>query len=116
MKTILVADDEFDILTVWRLLLERHGYSVLTASNGAVALEQIRRTRPDIIVSDCMMPVMSGLQLCAALYADPDLRSIPVILCSAAADIPVQPNPFIAYARKPIAFDALLALLQKMSV
>jgi len=116
MKTILVADDEFDILTVWRLLLERHGYTVLTASNGAVALEQIRRTRPDIIVSDCMMPVMSGLQLCAALYADPELRTIPVILCSAAADIPVQPNPFIAYARKPIAFDALLALLQKMSV
>jgi len=63
-----------------------------------------------------MMPVMSGLQLCAALYADPELRTIPVILCSAAADIPVQPNPFIAYARKPIAFDALLALLQKMSV
>ena len=40
MKTILVVDDEFDILTVWRLLLERHGYTVLTASNGAAALEQ----------------------------------------------------------------------------
>jgi len=116
MKTILVVDDEFDILTVWRLLLERHGYTVLTASNGAVALEQIRRTKPDIIVSDCMMPVMSGLQLCAALYADPELRDIPIILCSAAADIPVQPNPSIEYARKPIAFDALLAMLKRMSV
>jgi CheY-like chemotaxis protein len=115
MKIILVVDDEFDILTVWRLLLERHGYAVLTASNGAVALEQIRMTRPDIIVSDCMMPVMSGLQLCAALYADPDLRAIPIILCSAAADIPVQPNPSIEYARKPIRFDALLALLTRIS-
>ena len=116
MKTILVVDDEFDILTVWRLLLERHGYTVLTASNGAAALDQIRKTRPDVIVSDCMMPVMSGLQLCAALYADPELRDIPIILCSAAADIPVQPNPSIEYARKPIAFDALLAMLKRMSV
>ena len=90
MKTILVVDDEFDILTVWRLLLERHGYTVLTASNGAAALEQIRKTRPDIIVSDCMMPVMSGLQLCA------------------------EPNPRIEYARKPLSFDALLAMLQRM--
>jgi CheY-like chemotaxis protein len=114
MKTILVVDDEFDILTVWRLLLERHGYSVLTASNGAAALEQIRRTPPDIIVSDCMMPIMSGLQLCAALNADPELRTIPIILCSAASDIPVQPNPTIEYARKPLSFDALLAMLQRM--
>lgn len=116
MKTVLVVDDEFDILTVWRLLLERHGYTVLTASNGAAALEQIRNTRPDAIVSDCMMPIMSGPQLCAALFADPDLRLIPIILCSAAADIPVQPNPHIAYARKPLSFDTLLDMLQRMSV
>ena len=116
MKTVLVVDDEFDILTVWRLLLERHGYRVLTASNGAAALEQIRNTRPDVIVSDCMMPIMSGQQLCAALFADPDLRAIPIILCSAAADIPVQPNPHIAYARKPLSFDTLLDMLQRMSV
>jgi CheY-like chemotaxis protein len=114
MKTILVVDDEFDILTVWRLLLERHGYTVLTASNGAAALDHIRTNRPDIIVSDCMMPIMSGLQLCAALHADPDLRAIPIILCSAASDIPAQPNPHIAYARKPLSFDELLAMLQRM--
>jgi CheY-like chemotaxis protein len=61
------------------------------------------------------MPVMSGLQLCAALYADPALRDIPIILCSAASDIPVQPNPTIAYARKPLSFDALLAMLERMA-
>ena len=115
MKTILVVDDEFDILTVWRLLLERHGYTVMTASNGAAALEQIHKVRPDIIVSDCMMPVMSGLQLCAALYADLALRDIPIILCSAASDIPAQPNPNIAYARKPLSFDMLLAMLKRMA-
>jgi CheY-like chemotaxis protein len=115
MKTILVVDDEFDILTVWRLLLERHGYTVMTASNGAAALEKIRSMRPDVIVSDCMMPIMSGLQLCAALYADTNLRDIPIILCSAAADIPLQPNPSIEYARKPLSFDTLLAMLERLA-
>jgi len=63
-----------------------------------------------------MMPVMSGLQLCAALYEDPELRAIPIILCSAAADIPVQPNPVIEYARKPLSFDTLLNMLRRMAV
>ncbi|ANB75201.1 response regulator [Paraburkholderia phytofirmans] len=115
MKTILLVDDEFDILTVWRLLLERHGYTVLTAPNGVAALEQIHKTQPDIIVSDCMMPVMSGPQLCAALNDDAGLRTIPIILCSAAADIPAQPNPTIEYARKPLSFDTLLAMLERMA-
>lgn len=115
MKTILIVDDEIDLLTVWLLLLERHGYTVLTAINGAAALEQIHETRPDIVVSDCMMPVMSGPQLCAALNDDPDLRAIPILLCSSAADIPAQPNPTIAYARKPLSFATLLAMLERIA-
>jgi hypothetical protein len=43
------------------------------------------------------------------------LRSIPILLCSAASDIPVQPNPTIAYARKPLSFDRLLAILERIS-
>ncbi|MFL9912988.1 response regulator [Paraburkholderia sp. RL17-337-BIB-A] len=114
MKTIMVVDDEFDLLTVWSLLLEQVGYTVVTAPNGAVALELIRKATPDLILSDCMMPVMSGPELCAALLEDPDLRSIPIILCSAAVDIPKQPNPVIAYCRKPISLDMLLPIIEKM--
>jgi CheY-like chemotaxis protein len=114
MKTIMVVDDEFDLLTVWRLLLGQVGYEVVTAPNGAQALELIRHARPDLILCDCMMPVMSGPELCAALYDDPDLRTIPIILCSAAVDIPAQPNPVIRYCRKPLSFDALLPMLQEM--
>jgi hypothetical protein len=50
------------------------------------------------------------------LNDDPDLRAIPIILCSAAADIPAQPNPTIEYARKPLSFDSLLAMLERMTV
>ncbi|WP_118179957.1 response regulator [Paraburkholderia phosphatilytica] len=115
MKTILVVDDEFDLLTVWQLLLEAVGYRVVTAPNGARALELVRATRPDLILTDCMMPVMSGPELCEALYADPDLREIPIILCSAASDIPKQKNPQIAYCRKPLSLDSLTPLLREMA-
>ncbi|MCM2551679.1 response regulator [Burkholderia glumae] len=113
MKTILIVDDEFDVLTVWRLLLEQCGYAVFTASNGALALDRIREGKPDLIVTDFMMPVMSGGELCAALANEPDWRAIPIILCSAAADIPPQPNASILYARKPLSFDALLGMVRR---
>lgn len=114
MKTILLVDDEFDLLTVWRMLLERLGYAVVTAQNGAVALQLVRQSKPDLILTDCMMPTMSGLELCAALERDPDLRMIPIILCSAAADIPTQANPLVAYCRKPLSLDLLEPLLRKI--
>jgi CheY-like chemotaxis protein len=114
MKTILVVDDEFDLLTAWRLLLDIAGYAVMTAPNGAAALELIRKTKPDLILTDCMMPVMSGPELCAVLYRDETLRTIPIILCSAASDIPRQPNPVMAYMRKPISLDQLLPVVQRM--
>lgn len=113
MKTILVVDDEFDMLTVWRLLLEQCGYTVITASNGAIALDRIRETLPDLIVTDYMMPVMSGAELCAALAADARWQSIPVIFCSAALDFPLAHNPAIDYARKPLSFDTLHALIRR---
>lgn len=114
MKTILIVDDEFDVLTVWRLLLEQRGYAILTASNGAAALERVHEIRPNLVLTDCMMPVMSGPQLCEALYADPELRPTPIILCSAAADIPAQQNPYIAYGRKPMALQQVVALIERM--
>ncbi|WP_246793617.1 response regulator [Burkholderia perseverans] len=111
MKTILLVDDEFDVLVVWRLLLTQAGYRVLTAPNGAAALEAIRAQRPDLVVTDFMMPEMSGADVCAALAAEPAWRDVPVILCSSRDDIPPQPNPLIAYARKPLAFDRLLKMI-----
>ncbi|MEK6421308.1 MAG: response regulator [Burkholderia gladioli] len=113
MKTILVVDDEFDMLTVWRLLLEQCGYAVVTAPNGAIALDRIREMPPDLIVTDYMMPVMSGAELCAALAADERWRAIPVIFCSAALDFPLVQTPGIDYARKPLSFDTLHAMIRR---
>jgi CheY-like chemotaxis protein len=88
MKKILVVDDEFDLLTTWRLVLQMEGYEVSTASNGLLALESVRANPPDLIITDWMMPTMDGVALCHALAADDTLAQIPVVLSSAAARFP----------------------------
>jgi CheY-like chemotaxis protein len=82
-KLILVVDDEFDLLSVYTMLFEYSGFRVRTAGNGRAALEAAALEAPDIVVSDFMMPVMDGGELCRQWRASPQLRAIPFILCSA---------------------------------
>ena len=84
-RTILVADDDPVILGLLEVNFEMEGFDVVTAEDGAVALEIARTTRPDVIVLDVMMPKMSGHEVAAALQADPALADIPVIFVSAKA-------------------------------
>ncbi len=56
MKKILVVDDEFDILTTWRLVLEMEGYEMSTTANGRIALDAARSNAPDLVITDWMMP------------------------------------------------------------
>jgi PAS domain S-box-containing protein len=81
---ILVADDNPDMRRYLGRLLEPH-WNVEIVSNGLEALECARAQTPDLILSDVMMPGLDGLQLLAALRADPQTRAVPVILLSARA-------------------------------
>ena len=65
-KTILVVDDEAPIRRVIELKLRKAGYNVLLASNGEEGLELIRALRPDAVITDVMMPKMTGRQMCEA--------------------------------------------------
>jgi len=81
---ILLADDNADMRHyAYRLLSER--WQVQTVTNGREALDVARSTRPDVIVTDVMMPELDGFGLLRAIRSDPDLHSIPVILLSARA-------------------------------
>lgn len=84
-KTILVADDDPVILGLLEVNFEMEGYSVVTAEDGAVALERARASKPDVIILDVMMPKLTGHEVAAALKADPALADIPVIFVSAKA-------------------------------
>ncbi len=83
--TVLVVEDDPTILQLLDVNFEMEGFTVLRATDGAIGLEQAQAHRPDIIVSDVMMPNMSGLELVAALKSDDATKAIPVILLSAKA-------------------------------
>ena len=83
MPRILAVDDEPNIVRLIEVNLTRHGYQVETASNGVQALEKIRASRPDLVVSDVMMPEMDGFELLSTIRRDPALESLPVIMLTA---------------------------------
>ena len=81
---VLVADDNADMRQYLKRLLKEF-YEVETVSNGAEALDAIRRQMPDLVLSDVMMPVMDGMALLSSIRQDPIMPSMPVILLSARA-------------------------------
>ena len=85
MPRVLVVDDEVNIVRLIQVNLERQGYQVETANNGAQALAKIRESRPDLLVSDVMMPEMDGFELLANVRRDPVLNDLPVIMLTAKA-------------------------------
>ena len=82
-KRVLVVDDEIHIVHVVAIKLRNNGYEVTTADNGAEAYDLVCKERPDIIVTDYQMPVMSGIELVEKLRADEATRDIPVIMLTA---------------------------------
>jgi CheY-like chemotaxis protein len=114
MKNILVVDDEFDILTTWRLVLQMEGYEVVTASNGLLALDAARAHLPDLIITDWMMPRMDGVALIRQLAHDPALSGVPVVLMSAAARVPQLEHGTAEFHRKPVSIDDLLAIVTRL--
>lgn len=88
--TVLVVDDEPNIVETLQDRLEMSGYHVLTAVNGEDGLEQATKHSPDIVLLDIMMPVMDGLEMLERLRQTSDNTDIPVIMlsaCSQAQDI-----------------------------
>ena len=111
-ERVLVADDNADMRNyVRQLLIPR--YEVETVGNGVEALEAIRRTRPDLLVSDVMMPARDGFGLLREIRADPELGSLPVILLSARAGDEAKVEGLNAgaddYLTKPFSAQELLA-------
>jgi two-component system alkaline phosphatase synthesis response regulator PhoP len=82
-KKVLVVDDEIHIVHVVAIKLRNNGFTVITAENGAQAFERACNDKPDIIVTDCQMPVMTGLELIEKLRKNEDTKEIPVIMLTA---------------------------------
>jgi len=82
-KKVLVVDDEVHIIHVVALKLRNNGFEVMTADNGANGFELACKEQPDIVVTDCQMPILSGLEMVAKLRECESTRGIPVIMLTA---------------------------------
>ena len=107
--TVLVVEDNDDVRDMMAVTLQLEGHDVITAPNGRVALEMLRRgASPCVILLDLMMPVMNGWEFRAALDAEPELKDLPVVVISAAGREVLESAHAAAYLPKPIDIDALL--------
>ncbi|HEX9142675.1 MAG TPA: response regulator [Candidatus Binatia bacterium] len=82
-KTIMVVDDNPDIITIVRTILEGKGYNVLSATSGPELLNMLKTQKPDLIILDIMMPEMDGLEVLTRLKGLTETATIPVILLTA---------------------------------
>jgi CheY-like chemotaxis protein len=82
-KTIMVVDDNPDIITIVRTILEGKGFNVLSASSGIECIEALKSQKPDLIVLDIMMPEMDGLEVLTRLKSMSEFNNVPVVLLTA---------------------------------
>ena len=115
-RTVLVADDDEDILQLVSFRLERAGYTVVTAADGQQALAAAREHRPDLAVLDVMMPGLNGYEVTRQLRADEATAQIPVILLTARVQEADVSRGFEAgaddYLRKPFSPAELRSRVQ----
>jgi CheY-like chemotaxis protein len=108
MKTILVVDDEFDLLQTICATLELGGYQPLPAGNGREALVILADTAPDLVLTDVMMPYMSGYDLVAAIRKLPGRGDVPTVLMSAIDPAQHPQGGWDGVLPKPFTLDHLL--------
>lgn len=114
--TLLIVDDNTDLINFLREALESEFKQILTAADGVDALSVIKREQPDIIISDVMMPRMNGYELCKQVKENIEISHIPIVLLTARDDerseIQGYKTGADAYLTKPFEIDVLLELIR----
>lgn len=120
-KTILVVDDEKDVVRYFKTLFEDNGYRALTAMDGVEAMEKIRSERPDLVTLDITMPTKTGVTVYRDIKENEEFKNIPVLIVTG-----VQPEfrkfistrrqvpPPEGYLEKPVALADVLAEVQRL--
>lgn len=113
MFNILIVDDEPDLRYLLRRVFEQAGHSVTDAGHGEAALEAVRDSLPDLVVTDMMMPIMDGAELIRRLRADPATAQLPILAVTGDAQLAGAADAVLGKPWKPqqllTAANALLA-------
>ncbi len=83
MRQVLLIEDEANIAEALRFILSRDGWAVSVVSDGALALAEVGRLLPDLVILDSMLPGMSGLEILLALRGDPANAALPILMLTA---------------------------------
>ena len=86
MTKILIADDEKPLLLLMQMVFKDAGMEVITASDGAEAIEKALSEKPDIVITDVIMPYKTGFEVCKAVRSNPETADVPIIIISALGD------------------------------
>jgi CheY-like chemotaxis protein len=114
MATLLIVEDEFAIMDLLEMALTDEGYRVLTAANGRQGLTRLAEgPRPDLIISDYMMPVLDGAGMFQAMRETEVHRDIPCIVMSSVpeANVRERMDGYAAFVRKPFRIAAVVQLV-----
>ncbi|NLS07184.1 response regulator [Rhizobium sp. P32RR-XVIII] len=116
MPLIVIAEDEFLIADVLVMMLEDAGYEVASAPHGRAALALVREKNPALVVTDFMMPLMTGLELAKTMREDKDLAHIPIVLVTGAQGGigRAHPNIFDAVLDKPYNEEKLIETVSRL--
>lgn len=116
MTTILIVDDEYLIADVLSFALEDEGYLTVTAGSGQRALNILEREKPQLIITDYMMPGMNGIEFAEAVRAHRSLHAVPIILMSGAqAHLGMErPDLFAEVFDKPFELRAVIARVKSL--
>lgn len=114
-KNILVVDDEYDLLQTICAALDLEGYRPLPASNGQDALRIVESEKPDMVLTDVMMPYVSGYELVDAIRKMPEGKDLPVVIMSAIDPGQHPRGRWDAVMLKPFTLESLLATIEKLA-
>jgi DNA-binding response OmpR family regulator len=116
--TVLIADDDLEILGLTRSLLRRRGFEVFEASDGDEAMRQLLENRPDLVILDVMMPGQSGWEVCRSIRETESLKDMGVIMLTGVGErLNEMTSPLYgadAFLDKPFEFAALDQLISEV--
>jgi len=118
-KVVLIADDYKDIRRMMRVLLEAHGFTVVEATNGVEAVDKAVDERPDIILMDLAMPLMSGIEAARTIRKHEELSRVPIIAITAFGEefrSEAIEAGFDEIMQKPVDLNRLKPLLDELDV
>ncbi|RYE57786.1 MAG: response regulator [Sphingobacteriales bacterium] len=115
-KKILICDDDIGIAEMLEMLLDEEGYIVSSELNSVNLIKRVENERPDLLLLDIWMPVISGDQLLRVMKASSDFKDIPVLMYSASTEGHkiAESSGADAFIEKPFHIDKLLKLIEKM--